>query len=61
MPAPTVTLVASSIRIRLPVERLRQYRSNASGVVVRIVILATSLGPTVKSSSILSIVLMSIL
>ena len=35
MPAPTVSKVASSIRMKLPVVRLRRYSSTNSGTVVR--------------------------
>ena len=35
MPAATVLLVASSIRMKLPVSRLRRYGSNSSGFWVR--------------------------
>ena len=35
MPAPTVSLLASSIRMKLPVVRLREYRSTISGALLR--------------------------
>ena len=35
IPAPTVSLLASSIRMKLPVRRLLLYGSNTSGVLVR--------------------------
>ena len=35
IPAPTVPLVASSIRMKLPVVRLRRYSSKISGTLVR--------------------------
>src|SRR5206468_2522721 len=35
IPAPTVSFVASSIRMKLPVVRLRRYSSTSSGALVR--------------------------
>ena len=59
MPAPTVTLVASSMRMTLPVARLRRYESKNSGWVVRRVTRAISFRLTVVLSVCSSRVLMS--
>ena len=46
MPAPTVLLVTSSIRMKLPVVRLRRYSSKMIGTVVRSLIRPMSLSPS---------------
>jgi hypothetical protein len=51
IPAATVSFVASSMRMKLPVARLRRYGSNASGTAVRIVMRPMSLSSSRSTSS----------
>ena len=51
IPAPTVLLVASSIRMKLPVVRLRRYSSKISGIVVRSRTRPMSLSPSCRAFS----------
>ena len=51
MPAPTVRLVASSMRMKLPVSRLRRYESNMTGSCVRRVTRPISLSDSASAFS----------